>query len=118
MLAAANRVRSLVPAIRLDGRLKPSPLPDAPAMMLASLAAEPFDHPDWISEPRFDGLRVLTRFDGEELTLISRNGKVQNFQFPEVAAALRDAVDLPAVLDGEIVCFDESGKTSFRALQQ
>jgi DNA ligase D-like protein (predicted ligase) len=86
--------------------------------MLASLAAEPFDHPDWISEPKYDGLRVLARFDGEELTLISRNGKAQNFQFPEVAEALRDALDRPAVLDGEIVCFDDRGRTSFRALQQ
>jgi DNA ligase D-like protein (predicted ligase) len=106
------------PAILLARRLKPSPLPDAPAAMLASLAAEPFDHPNWISEPKYDGLRALARFNGEELTLISRNGKVQNLQFPEVAAALRVALDRPAVLDGEIVCFDESGKTSFRALQQ
>jgi len=118
MPAAAKRVRLPARGIRLAGRLKPSPLPDAPATMLASLTAEPFDHPDWISEPKYDGLRVLARFDDAELTLISRNGKVQNFQFPEVAAALRNALDRPAVLDGEIVCFDESGKTSFRALQQ
>lgn len=118
MPAAAKRRRPSAPAILRARRLKPSPLPDAPATMLASLAAEPFDHPNWISEPKYDGLRALARFDGEELSLISRNGKVQNFQFPEVAAALRVALDRPAVLDGEIVCFDESGKTSFRALQQ
>ena len=86
--------------------------------MLASLAAEPFDHPDWVSEPKYDGLRVLVRFDGEELTLISRNGKAQNFQFPEVAEALERALTRPAVLDGEIVCFDDRGRSSFRALQQ
>ena len=118
MPAAAKRRRVPVPAVLLAARLKPSPLPDTPAVMLASLAAEPFDHPDWISEPKYDGLRVLARFDGEELTLISRNGKSQNFQFPEVAAVLRDALDRPAVVDGEIVCFDDAGKTSFRALQQ
>jgi DNA ligase D-like protein (predicted ligase) len=86
--------------------------------MLASLAAEPFDHADWVSEPKYDGLRVLVRFDGEELILISRNGKAQNFQFPEVAEALERALDRPAMLDGEIVCFDDRGKSSFRALQQ
>jgi DNA ligase D-like protein (predicted ligase) len=86
--------------------------------MLASLAADPFDHPEWISEPKYDGLRVLVRFDGEELTLISRNGKSQNLQFPEVAVALERALDRPAVLDGEIVCFDDRGRSSFRALQQ
>ena len=86
--------------------------------MLASLAAEPFDHTDWITEPKYDGLRVLVRFDGDELTLISRNRKSQNFQFPEVAKALRGDLDRPAILDGEIVCFDDHGRTSFRALQQ
>jgi DNA ligase D-like protein (predicted ligase) len=86
--------------------------------MLASLAAEPFDHPDWVFESKYDGLRVLVRFDCEELTLISRNAKTQNFQFPEVAEALRKSLSRPAVLDGEIVCFDEDGKTSFRAIQQ
>ena len=117
MPAAAKRRRTPVSAVRLS-RLRPSPLPDAAATMLASLAAGPFDHPDWISEPKYDGLRVLVRFDGEELTLISRNGKPQNVQFPEVADALRGALHRPAVLDGEIVCFDDAGKTSFRALQQ
>src|SRR3954471_17853339 len=118
MPAAAKRARSQSRPPRLARRLPTTPLPDAPAPMLASLAAEPFDHPDWISEPKYDGLRVLARFDGEEPALISRNGKAQNFQFPEVAEALRDALDRPAVLDGEIVCFDDRGRTSFRALQQ
>src|SRR5436190_5577864 len=118
MPAAAKRSPRRPPPVRLAKRLNPSPLPDAPAPMLASLAAEPFDHPEWISEPKYDGLRVLARFDGEELTLISRNGKSQNFEFPEVAEALANALDRPAVLDGEIVCFDDRGKTSFRALQQ
>jgi ATP-dependent DNA ligase len=86
--------------------------------MLASLAAEPFDHPDWIAEPKYDGLRVLVRFDGEELTLISRNGKAQNVQFPDVVAALDRALSRPVVLDGEVACFDAKGKSSFRALQQ
>src|SRR3954465_3562303 len=101
-------------ALRLKGRAPRSPLPAAPLPMLASLAAEPFDHPDWISEPKYDGLRVLARFDGEELTLTSRNGKSQNFQFPDIAEALRDALARPSVLDGEIVCFDDRGKSSFR----
>src|SRR4051794_21289412 len=116
MAAAARRRRPTT--VRLARRAPAAPLPDSPTPMLASLAAEPFDHPDWISEPKYDGLRILCRFDGEELTLISRNGKAQNFQFPEVAEALRDALDRSAVLDGEIVCFDDRGRSSFRALQQ
>jgi bifunctional non-homologous end joining protein LigD len=86
--------------------------------MLCTLVAEPFDHPTWLFEPKYDGLRVLGRFDGHDLTLLSRNDQPQNFQFPEVAAALRASLARPALVDGEVVCFDEQGRTSFRALQQ
>jgi len=118
MPAAASRAKRASKPVQLGGRVRPSPLPGAPVPMLASLAAEPFDDPKWIFEPKYDGLRVLIRFDGEELTLISRNGKTQNFQFPDVVAGLEKALTRPTVLDGEIVCFDAEGRTSFRALQQ
>ncbi len=93
-------------------------VPPAYSLMAATLVDEPFDHADWIFEPKFDGLRILIRFDGRNLTLLSRNDKPQEFVFPDVASALRAAVSQPAVLDGEIVCFDDQGRTCFRALQQ
>jgi len=93
-------------------------LPDVAGPMLCTLVGEPFDNPDWLFEPKFDGLRVLVRFDGRELTLLSRNDQAQNFQFPDVAEALRAALPRPMIVDGEVVCFDERGRTSFRALQQ
>jgi bifunctional non-homologous end joining protein LigD len=71
-----------------------------------------------VFEPKFDGLRVLGQFDGRRLILLSRNNQSQNVQFPEVAAALRAALSSPAVVDGDVVCFDEQGRTSFRTLQQ
>jgi bifunctional non-homologous end joining protein LigD len=86
--------------------------------MLASLVGEPFDHPDWVFEPKFDGLRILGIFDGKNLTLLSRNQQAQNFQFPDVEQALRAVLTKRAIVDGEIVCFDQEGRTSFRALQQ
>src|SRR5262245_62123201 len=92
--------------------------PPAFAPMMATLVDAPFDHPDWAFEPKLDGLRVLVSFDGRGLTLISRNDKPQEGMFPDVAAALQKALARPAVLDGEIVCFDDRGRTSFRALQQ
>ncbi|HMC90207.1 MAG TPA: non-homologous end-joining DNA ligase [Gemmataceae bacterium] len=103
---------------RLASRLKPVPLPSEPAPMLATLIAEPFDNPDWIFEPKFDGLRILGRFDGRQLTLLSRNNKPQNFQFPEIAAGLEAGLKHPVIVDGEVVCLDENGHSSFRLLQQ
>src|SRR5438874_8959996 len=51
-------------------RLAPAAMPAAPVPMLCTLVAEPFDNPAWIFEPKYDGLRVLGRFDGRQLTLL------------------------------------------------
>src|SRR6516225_7865760 len=96
----------------LAKHLAPTPMPAAPAPMLCTLVAEPFDNPDWIFEPKYDGLRVLARFDGRELTLLSRNQASQNFQFPDIVAALEDSLSRPVIVDGEIVCFGHHGQSS------
>src|SRR5262249_19629624 len=101
-----------------DPKRMSAPPPPFVAPMLATLVAEPFDHPGWVFEPKYDGLRVLGRFDGQELTLLSRNNQLQNVAFPDVVEPLRAALDRPALVDGEVVCFDDQGRTSFRALQQ
>ena len=103
---------------RLVQHLQPAAMPTHPRPMLCTLVAEPFDHPAWIFEPKYDGLRVLGRFDGRDLTLLSRNHASQNFQFPDVVAALRNSLARPVIVDGEGVCLDEHGRSSFRALQQ
>src|SRR3954447_5957119 len=107
-------------ASRAAARKTTDPILTPPAYrtMAATLVDGPFNHPDWIFEPKFDGLRVLVRFDGRDLRLLSRNDKPQEGMFPDVAAALGSALSRAAVLDGEVVCFDEAGRTSFRALQQ
>src|SRR5438552_9523482 len=102
----------------LAKRLAPAAMPTAPLPMLCTLVAEPFDNPAWIFEPKYDGLHVLGRFDGRELTLLSRNQAAQNFQFPDIVEALRESLARPVIMDGEIVCFDEQGQSSFRSLQQ
>src|SRR5205085_3656181 len=84
-------------------------LPQISAPMLCTLVAEPFDHPSWIFEPKYDGLRILGRFDGHTITLLSRNNQSQDFQFPEIVEALQTSLERPAIVDGEVVCFDEAG---------
>src|SRR5207245_10749995 len=63
-------------------------------------------------------LRVLGRFDGHHLDLLSRNGKSQNRPFPDIVESLQAGLSDPCIIDGEIVCLDEKGRTSFRSLQQ
>ena len=61
---------------------------------------------------------MIARFDGKRISLISRNDKPQERAFPDIVEALAKAVRRPIVLDGEIVCLDERGRSSFRSLQQ
>jgi len=86
--------------------------------MLATLVGEPPEGDDWIFEPKFDGLRLLASFDGKKLEMISRNAKTQEAFFPDIAAALKKCLRRPSVVDGEVVCIDDQGRTSFRLLQQ
>ena len=93
-------------------------MPAIPKPMLCTLVAEPFDNQKWLFEPKFDGMRILGRFDGKNVSLLSRYGDSQNIPFPDIAEALQKAVSWPLIVDGEVVCFDEGGHSSFRSLQQ
>ena len=70
---------------------------------------QPFSHPEWIFEIKYDGFRALAHLDGSGARLISRNGnRFASFDLlcQSIAFFLR-AKD--AVIDGEIVCLDENG---------
>jgi bifunctional non-homologous end joining protein LigD len=79
-------------------------------------ARQPFSHPDWVLEVKWDGFRALAYVVDGECRLISRNGN--SFKsFPALADAMpRELRARAAVLDGEIVCLDRKGKTQFRDL--
>jgi hypothetical protein len=70
---------------------------------------EPFDHPDWLYEVKFDGFRALAHVTGHQCQLVSRNGhrfKSWPYLAEEIAHAVRAH---SAVLDGEICCFEPDG---------
>jgi bifunctional non-homologous end joining protein LigD len=102
----------------LTKTLTPATMPEQPVLMQCTLVGEPFDDPDWIFEPKLDGLRVLGWFDGHRLDVLSRQHKAQNRQFPDLLAALRPCLSNRVILDGEVVCLDAQGRPSFRLLQQ
>ena len=97
---------------------KDDPLARKIEPMLASSADEPFDSPQFTFEPKWDGVRTLAFVDGGEVRLQTRNLLDCTKQYPEahgVAEALTGAYQ--AILDGEIVAFDEKGVPSFQRLQ-
>ncbi|MBW2673831.1 MAG: hypothetical protein JRD89_10530 [Deltaproteobacteria bacterium] len=78
--------------------------------MLAETAKEPFDSDRHIFEVKWDGVRCIVLPGGR---LQARSGADITDRFPEIRVATRK----PAVLDGEIVCF-EGGLPSFPLIQQ
>ena len=91
---------------------------DAPPArpMLATLAKEAFDDPDWGFEPKWDGIRAIAMC-GVDTRLVSRNDKDIAVAYPELHDLHDHVVALDAMLDGEIVAF-EAGVPSFQRLQQ
>jgi bifunctional non-homologous end joining protein LigD len=76
----------------------------------------PFDHPDWLFELKHDGFRALAHVTGHRCDLISRRGVVFR-QFPQLAEEIAHSVrSHDAILDGEIVCLDDDGRSNFHKL--
>ena len=90
-------------------------MPDKMEPMHAELADAPFNHADWMWEPKLDGYRVLAFVSGQT-RLRSRRGLELAKQFPGLAAELAKQ-GAGMILDGELVAFGEDGNPSFNALQ-
>jgi bifunctional non-homologous end joining protein LigD len=84
--------------------------------MLATLVKEPFDHPDWIFEVKWDGYRAVAEIRDKAVSLYSRNGISFEKKFFPVVESLRK-FGFDAVLDGEIVVVDDQGRSDFQMLQ-
>lgn len=94
------------------------PREDPPPLepMLATLTDGPFDDPAWGFEPKWDGIRALAVCD-TSTRLFSRNGRDVTQGYPELAGLHDRLVALDAIVDGEVVAF-QNGKPSFQLLQQ
>ena len=67
---------------------------------------------DWgeaVVETKLDGARVQVHYDGEETALFSRNMDDVTDPLPEVVEFVESAVDVPVVLDGEVVAVADDG---------
>jgi len=89
------------------------------AAMLATLGTPGSlsEDDEWVFEMKWDGIRAIIDIRDGEATLTSRNGNNLTAAYPELAVLGR-SVDGDAVLDGEIVAFDATGRPDFGRLQQ
>ncbi len=105
-------------------RMDPPADPDREAMpqrltpMLARAGNLPADDRRWAYEIKWDGVRALAYSQPGRLRLHSRNLNEITGQYPELSGLNRALGSHGAVLDGEIVAFDETNRPSFAALQR
>jgi bifunctional non-homologous end joining protein LigD len=94
-----------------------APMPRDVALTLASLSDKPFSNPDWLFEVKWDGVRGLAYVSDGEVSVRSRTGREIAPEYPEVRDLANQLDASEAVVDGEIVALDESGRSNFQKLQ-
>ncbi len=93
------------------------PMPEHVKPMLARTGTLPRDDDGWTYEIKWDGVRAIAYSKPGELRLESRNLKDVTSSYPELGRLNRALSSHAAILDGEIVAFDEQRRPSFAALQ-
>ena len=96
----------------------PDRIPFRAAAMLATLVDQPFDSPGWVYEEKYDGVRILAYKEGNNITLLSRNGIDRSHDYAAIASAVKKLRPRTLLLDGEVVAFDRVGVSRFQLLQQ
>jgi len=93
------------------------PMPEGLEPMKARVGGLPRDQDAWGFEIKWDGIRALAYVEGGRARLVNRNGREVTPKYPELRELGRALGSTPALLDGEIVAFDEHGRPSFERLQ-
>jgi len=94
-----------------------SAMPEIPQVALATLAENPSSEPDWIFEIKWDGIRTISRLDNGTVRLWSRTKREITSEFPELSTIAAAVNAKEALLDGEVVVLDETGRSDFQRLQ-
>lgn len=92
-------------------------MPDVIHPMLATLVDDPFSHPEWIFETKWDGFRSICLVKHGKARFVSRNQLEMTAQYPELADVGKQVDAKQAILDGEIVALDQNGMPRFQLLQ-
>ncbi|QNE45893.1 ATP-dependent DNA ligase [Glaciihabitans sp. INWT7] len=88
-----------------------------PMLATPGKAGQLSEDDEWAFEMKWDGIRAIASVSDGVVTITSRNGIDLTTSYPELAA-LADAVEGDAVVDGEIVAISPSGRPDFGLLQR
>ena len=83
--------------------------------MRLTRVAKPFDDPNYVFELKHDGFRAMAYIEEKTCKLIGRNSNLFK-SFSPLQKSLGKLPVQSAILDGEVVCFDEHGVSRFNQL--
>ncbi len=72
----------------------------------------------WIAQIKWDGVRVLTYFDGRETRLFNRKLNERTRHYPELVAIDSYCSAQSVILDGEVIALGRDGKPSFHEVMR
>ncbi len=72
---------------------------------------------EWVYQVKWDGVRILTYFDGREVALYNRKLNARTAQFPEFLEIKTFCTASSVVLDGEVIALFQ-GKPSFHEVMK
>jgi len=93
-------------------------MPEFVSPQLATLTDKPPRGDEWLHELKFDGYRLLCHLERGHARFWTRNENDWTAKFPGLGKAVKALPVKSAILDGEVVALDSSGRASFQKLQQ
>ena len=86
--------------------------------MKAAMGALPSSDDGWAYEIKWDGYRTIVFVDGGTIRLQSTSGKNVTQRWPEFSGLSDSVHAATAILDAELVVFDDDGRPDFGLVQQ
>ena len=83
---------------------------------IPTLVDNPPEGEAWTHEIKYDGYRTQIHLAGGHAVAFTRNGHDWSMKYASVLADARDMIKRDAILDGEMVVQDETGRTDFKRL--
>lgn len=73
---------------------------------------------EWIAQIKWDGIRLLTYYDGHDVRLYNRKINERTSHYPELIKINSYCTANSVILDGEIIALGSDGKPSFRQIMR
>ncbi|HWO78636.1 MAG TPA: hypothetical protein VNM69_22470 [Bacillus sp. (in: firmicutes)] len=73
---------------------------------------------DWIAQVKWDGVRVLTYANHQEVRLFNRKKNERTLHYPEITNISAYRSSHSVILDGEVISLGDNGKPSFQQVMR